>query len=30
MYRAEDKLKAILPYMLKREIKIKKAKNGKK
>ena len=29
MYRAEDKLKAILPYMLKREIKIKKAK-GKK
>ena len=29
MYRAEDKLKAILPYMLKREIKIKKAKKGK-
>ena len=30
MYKAEDKLKAILPYMLKREIKIKKAKKGKK
>ncbi|MBE6819016.1 MAG: FAD-dependent oxidoreductase, partial [Ruminococcaceae bacterium] len=29
MYRAEDKLKAILPYMLKREIKIKKAKKNK-
>ena len=29
MYKAEDKLKAILPYMLKREIKIKKAKKNK-
>lgn len=28
MYRAEDKLKAILPYMIKREFKIKKAKKG--
>lgn len=25
MYRCEDKMKAILPYMVKREIKIKKA-----
>ena len=30
MYKAEDKLKAILPYMLKREIKIKKAKKANK
>ena len=30
MYKAEDKLKAILPYMIKREIKIKKAKRKNK
>jgi NADPH-dependent glutamate synthase beta subunit-like oxidoreductase/Fe-S-cluster-containing hydrogenase component 2 len=28
MYRSEDKMKAILPYMLKREIKIKFGKKG--
>ncbi len=30
MYKAEDKLKAILPYTIKREIKIKKANRAKK
>ena len=30
MYKAEDKLKAILPYMIKREFAIKKAKRAAK
>ena len=30
MYKAEDKLKAILPYMIKREFAIKKANRAKK
>ncbi len=29
MYKAEDKLKAILPYTIKREIKIKRANKRK-
>ena len=29
MIKAEDKMKAILPYMVKREFKIKRAGKGK-
>jgi hypothetical protein len=29
MYKSEDKMKVILPYMIKREVKIKMNKNKK-